>query len=140
MENYSFSLASPDEIEGSPEALRYLERGADNFGGMIGVQKAIQSVRQGQGFFIIGRNSNNISFCAFLTVTLQDTGKVLTSVLLGGDNFDEWFNELREYYYKLAKEHDCDEFCLMGRRGFKRYFPELTEVATVFRVILKAKP
>lgn len=140
MGKYSFSIASPDEVEASPEALKYLERGADNFGGLLGVRKALETARHGQSIFVFVKNAIILRGAIYLTITHQDTGKVLTSVLFGGDNFDEWASELREYYYKLAKEHDCDEFSLLGRRGFQRFFPELKEVATVFRVILKAKP
>lgn len=137
MGKYSFSQVSPEEIRSDPVALEYLSRGAGGFGGLISVENALQNYRIGQDLFVIVKYATILRGAIYLTVTMQDTGRVLSSVLLGGDNFSDWAEELKEFYYKLAKDHDCDEFVLMGRRGFKRYFPELSEVATVFRVILK---
>lgn len=137
MGKYSFIQVSPEEIQSDPKAMEYLQRGADGFGGMVSVERTLQNYLIGRDIYVIGKLRNNLACSIYLTVTHQETGKVLTSVLLGGDNFGDWAEELKDFYYKLAREHDCDEFMLMGRKGFKRYFSELSEVATVFRVILK---
>lgn len=138
MGNFRFHIASPEEIEINPEALAYLERGANGFGNSIGVQQAIKNSKVGLGKFILIFNASLLRGAIYLTITNQESGKIMTSVLLGGDDFDEWYMDLREFYYKLAIDEKCDEFWLMGRRGFKKYFPELNEVATIFRVILKS--
>lgn len=131
--SFSISLASPSEIEGNPEALKYLERGAADFGGLTSVAKTLQNARSGLGVYILIKDDTILRGCAYLTFTQQETGRVMTSVLLGGDDFHEWFRELKQFYYKLAKEQHCDEFMMMGRRGFKKFFPEMEEVATVYR-------
>lgn len=137
---YEFYLATPDEVEASPEALAYLERGAAGFGGLTSVVKAIQNCRLGIGKCVIVKIRNNITGAIYLTITEQETGRVMTSVLLGGDNFRAWAAELNAFYYKLAADNDCHEFMMMGRRGFKLYFPELIEVATIYRVISEKPP
>ncbi len=134
---YSFSIVSPDEVKSNLKAIEYLELGASNFGGIISVAKMIHNYSVGKDILVFVKFETKLRGAIYLTVTQQETGKVLTSVLLGGDHFHDWASELKEFYYKLAKDHNCDEFMMMGRHGFKRYFSELKEVATVFRVILK---
>lgn len=130
-----FERISPSEI--TPQIIKYLEIGAKNFGDLVHVDSLLQNYDPSRDLIIIGKNERLLRTAIYLTITHQEVGKVLTSVLLGGEGLSEWHDELRDFYYKLAREHDCDQFTLMGRYGFKHYFPELEEVATVFRVILK---
>lgn len=134
--SFNIRLACPSEIESNPEAIKYLERGATDFGGMASVAKCLEQARNGAGIFILINSAIKLAGAAYLTFTQQETGRIMTSVLLAGDDFVDWWGELREFYYKLLKEQHCDEFVMMGRRGFKKFFPELEEVATVFRLKL----
>lgn len=129
-----FEEVSAFSIAANAQALRFLEIGADNFGGMLNVHNIL---KDSPGcIFVNVKNNSRLVASIYLTITEQEIGLVLTSVLFGGVEFDEWYLELRDYYYALAKKYKCDHFTLMGRRGFKKYFPELEEVATVFRVKL----
>lgn len=134
--NFSFIQISSQEIAKNQQAIIYLEMGAAGFGGMLSVHQTIENAAEDKDLFILILYATKLVGAIHLTVTQQETGRVLTSVLLGGIEFEQWAEDLRQFYYKLAKDHNCDEFMLMGRRGFKRYFPELQEVATVFRVRL----
>lgn len=133
---HSFEIVSPDYIAADSKAIEYLERGAAGFGGMVSVKKTIREFKLGRDIFVLVKNETILRGAIHLNITQQETGRVLTSILLGGDDFGEWADELRKFYYKLAHDNECHEFSLMGRRGFKRYFPELQEIATVFRVRL----
>ena len=134
--SYSFVEVSPTQVASNCEALRFLEKAAEGFGGIFSVAKTLQNAISGKDLFVFVKNETKLRGAIHLTVTEQDVGRVLTSVLLGGEHFREWAQELREFYYKLAKQHACDEFYYMGRAGFKEYFPELKEVARIYRVIL----
>lgn len=140
MEKFEFIEVSAAEVAANPEAIKFLEEAANGYGGIVSVTKTLQNAVVGRDLFIFYKNAIKLRAAIHLTISHQEVGKVLTSVLLGGVDMQEWASELRDFYYKLAKQHDCDEFFYMGRRGFKRYFPELIEAATVYRVILKAKP
>lgn len=136
MAMFDFLISTPAEIKLDPLALKYLESGAHGFGGILSVENILNNFDPNHGLLIIIKTNDFTIGSIYLTFSQQETGKVMSSVLLGGDGFGEWAAELSQFYYKIAKENDCNEFTLMGRRGFKRYFPELEEVATVFRVSL----
>lgn len=138
MENVKFNLVPPQQL--SAEAINFLHIAAKEFGGMVSVLQTLENYDPRRDILVEVRNGHDFLAAIHLTVSHQATGKVLTSVLLGGHSFDLWHNNLKTFYYKLAQYHDCDEFMLMGRYGFKRFFPELEEVARVFRVRLKNKP
>lgn len=135
-------MANVDFIRVDPEALNsecigFLEDGAYGFGGITSVRSIFNNYNPGRDFLIDIRRDDESVGCIYLTVTRQDMGTVLTSILLGANGLGDWAAELRTFYYHLAKSQDCDQFIFMGRKGFKRYFAELEEVATVFRVNLK---
>jgi len=131
-----FEISTPEQIKNDHLAIRFLESGAKGFGGILSVNKALDGFNPSQAAFIIVKHGSETIGAIYLTFTQQEVGKVMSSVLLGGNNFSEWSKELSDFYYQIAKENYCDEFMLMGRKGFKKYFPELCEVATVFRVKL----
>lgn len=136
----NFSFVSAREIALNPEAIDFLERAAKNFGGIISVIKTLQNAVAGKDLFVLALNETKLLGAIHLTITQQDVGKVLTSVLLGGVDFRSWADELSKFYYNLAHQHRCDEFYYMGRAGFNRLFPELKEVARVYRLILEKTP
>lgn len=135
MENVEFHQVSPQEI--SSEAIILLEQAASGFGGMLSVTQTLQNYDSSKDVLVEVKNATILLAAIHLTISHQVNGKVLTSVLLAGDNLAFWHEDLSRFYYKLAADHDCDEFMLMGREGFKHYFPELEEVARIFRVKLK---
>lgn len=136
MGKFEFIKVIPENIRLDPSALKYLQDGATNFGGIQNVENILSNYDENRDLLIIVKNDYYTVGSIYLTFTQQEIGKVMTSVLLGGDKFGEWASELSKFYYKLADDNQCDEFMLMGRRGFKKYFPELREVATVFKVSL----
>lgn len=132
----SFDLCHPDLVRTNQTVMQYLIDAASDFGGIVSVNKALDLFDKQKDAFVVVSIGQDIVGSIYLTFTQQETGRVMTSVLLGGIRFSEWAKELSKFYYKLAKDMACDEFMLMGRRGFKKYFPELDEIATVFRVKL----
>lgn len=136
MGNCNFCLVSPHEILNNPEALHFLEIGAEGFGGIFSVAQTLQNYVVGKDLLVLVKKETKLLGTIHLTVTQQDVGRVLTSVLLGGVQFREWARELRDFYYKLATDNQCDEFYYMGRAGFAKLFPELKEAARIYRVIL----
>lgn len=135
MANVEFIRITPEQI--TSQHAHFLEAGAHDFGGMISVKRTLEHYDALKDILIEIIEQNTLVGCIYLTVTNQDTGRVLTSILLGAFGLSEWSDELKQFYYALSKQCDCDQFVFMGRRGFKRYFSELMEVATVFRVDLK---
>lgn len=135
MGNVEFVRISPEYI--TSQHTHFLEAGAHDFGGMISVTSVLKNYDERRDVLIEINNTEHIIGCIYLTVTHQDMGKILTSILLGAYGLSDWYDDLKDFYYELAKKSDCDQFVFMGRRGFKKYFSELTEVATVFRVDLK---
>lgn len=134
MASVEFNQISPDQL--TSRHLHFLESGAHDFGGMLSVKHILKNYDAKRDVLIeiVGQE---VLGCIYLTITQQDVGKILTSILLGAYGLNEWHEELKDFYYTLASKNDCDQFVFMGRRGFKKYFEELTEVATVFRVELK---
>lgn len=131
-----FSFCEPLDIIKSEQAFAYLLGAADGFGGKRSLVRYFDSYDPQTSSFVLVTLHVKLVGAIYLTFTQQEVGKVMSSILLGGDNFGDWAQDLSEFYYKTAKERECVEFNLMGRRGFKKYFPELEEVATVFRVKL----
>ncbi len=136
MAKFDFYIATPSEIRLDQKAVRFLESGANGFGGMLSVENILNNFVENHGLLIIVKSKKETIGSIYLTITQQEVGKVMTSVLLGGERFSEWKDELREFYYKTARENGCDKFSLLGRRGFKKFFPELKEIATLFEVSL----
>lgn len=131
-----FEISTPEQISGDPLAIKFLEDGASGFGGILSVKKALDEYIIGQSLFVTVKEDESTIGAIYLTFTQQEVGKVMSSILLGGYKFSSWADQLSDFYYRLAQDNKCDEFMLMGRKGFKKYFPELCEVATVFRVKL----
>lgn len=131
-----FEIVTPEEIRNDPKALKFLEIGASDFGGVLSVENILNNFSENIGLLIIVKSQERTIGSIYLTLTQQDIGKVMTSVLLGGENFTQWKDELRQFYYETARKNGCDKFSLLGRRGFKKYFPELKEIATLFEVSL----
>lgn len=136
----NFKIVPARELVLNPEALRFLELAAENFGGILSVTKTLQNADPIKDIFVLVLNEIKLRGAIHLTITHQDVGKVLTSVLLGGVELRSWASDLSKFYHKLAQDNECDEFYYMGRAGFHRLFPELKEVARVYRLILEKPP
>lgn len=132
----TFEISTPDQVRNDPLAMKFLAEAANGFGGTINVENILNNYDEKHGLLIIVNIEDHTIGAIYLTFTFQENVKVMTSVLLGGDRFNEWTSQLSDFYYKTAADNNCSEFMLMGRKGFKKYFPELQEVATVFRVSL----
>lgn len=137
MASVEFICIDPEDL--TTPHLHFLEAGAYDFGGMISVEYVLKHYDAKRDILIEITKYDDLVGCIYLTVTDQDIGKVLTSILLGAYGLSGWTESLKKFYYKLANDSGCDQFVFMGRRGFKKYFDELTEVATVYRVNLKNK-
>ena len=51
--------------------------------------------------------------------------KVLLVLLLGGDEFKEWRDEVDEVLLRFGKEHDCKYVEFFGRKGWTKFLKDL---------------
>lgn len=135
--SFSFQIVGSDEVRCNILAMHWLDQSAIEFGGITSVEKCLQQSDDGHGFFIFCKKAIKLRGVIYIVLSDQEVGSVLTLMLLGGNDLLEWSDDLRDFLYKIAKELDCDQFYYMGRKGFSRIFPELEEVARVYRKILK---
>lgn len=133
-------MVSFEEIPASDlddQCIEWLEQAASGFGGMVSVQNCVDQSHNGIGKFILAKKAIKLRGVFYLTFTQQEFGRVMTLLLLGGEDIAEWRDELAEFLYEFAHLHHVDQFFYMGRKGFSRLWPELEECARVYRVILK---
>lgn len=69
-------------------------------------------------------------------LTLRETPRVLTMLLLGGKDLHLWRDDLVEFLQNKAKKLQCTEFYMMGPLAWGKLFPELDLVSCVYH----AKP
>lgn len=131
--NFSFTEASSAEILLNPEAMMMLTEAAEGFGGMIHVKNLLSYDDDTKKKIVLVKYATKLLGCFALTFTEQEVGKVMTLVLLGGTHLELWKNELSKFLYETADKHVCKELYYMGRKGFARLFPQLEEIARVYR-------
>ncbi len=140
MEKFEFVETEPDELRLDYQAISWLEEAAANFGGMTSIENLLFLAKQDMAALVRVYDKKAIKLRGTFVVVFsqQEVGRVMSLFLLGGEDINEWKDELRGFLYNLAKEENIDQFFYMGRKGFVRLFPELEECARVYRLILKS--
>lgn len=72
--------------------------------------------------------------CGFITQILQyPQSRVLLVLFGGGRDFDEWKNEIWDYFEGYARENNCDEVQMMGRLGWTKLYPDARTGWAIYR-------
>lgn len=58
--------------------------------------------------------------------------KVCTVILGGGRDAKEWIRSFADHMTLWSKSMGCDELRIVGRRGWKHYLEDATELGTIF--------
>lgn len=73
------------------------------------------------------------TFC--LTIRDISDKRILTMLLLGGENLMSWRDDLVEFMEAIAQKYACHEFYMMGPKAYERMFPEISLVSCVYKKI-----
>lgn len=58
--------------------------------------------------------------------------KVCTVILGGGRDAREWIRSFADHMTQWSQSMGCDELRIVGRRGWKHYLEDATELGTIF--------
>lgn len=116
------------------QSIDYLDYAAKSINDYHGVEQAFAQVKSGIGHIYQVFRDNELIGCFFLNFIHNHLGYVMNMILLGGRELTTWSEDLTKFLWKLADDEKADEFCYLGRDGFKKIFPHLEKVAVLYRV------
>ncbi len=86
----------------------------------------IKDLCQAQHMQLWVKYENDTVRGAFVTQILNyPQMKILLVLLLGGNDFIEWRDEVDEVLLKFGKEHDCKFVEFFGRKGWGNYLKDI---------------
>lgn len=114
------------------KAIEYLDRAVKKSpANDITVLDALAHVRSGTGDIYLAYR-DDLCGTFFLMCGKGNNGKILDVVLLGGDDFMSWRNEVKEFTINLAKSMGCNQVWIVGREGWGHVFPDMEPIGTVY--------
>jgi len=131
-----FVEVSSEDVLDNPQAYNWLLEAAENFGGVAYLREILAS---GEKKCVFVKKETKLLGALIIIFSQQHMGRIMTLALLGGCELSDWSKELSDYLYSVAHQEKADQFFYFGRKGFSKYWPELLEVARVYRVVLNHK-
>lgn len=83
-------------------------------------------------YTITDRDALKACFC----VVFHLDGKIMSLVLLGGEDVKSWRDEFVEFLFATAKKNGAVQFTMMGPLAWGKLFPELKLMSCVFGINL----
>lgn len=133
MPKIEFVLLTNQAIDKLPtKALEFLSKAVEKTNSNFSVDAAIQQFYQGLGYIYTAYYNDRIIGCFFINFSLVSGGKILSIILMGGENTQLWFEDIEDFFSNLAKQCECFKLTLMGRRGWGKIYPSLKEEAVLY--------
>lgn len=129
-----FRQVMPDEFDFlGGKSIQFLEEAARSMHNYLEVPIALQQARTGSGRIYQVFDKTQLYGCFFMNFLTNHIGKTINLILLGGENLAAWADDLSDFLHDLAEIEDVDELTVMGRPGFKKFFPKLEHFACIYR-------
>jgi len=117
----------PDMVEVMwPNVVEHVESACKHSNGELDTDGILLDLIDDKMRLIVMRNEDGIVAVMTIKINYFDTGKkVLTIVTTGGDNIDDWVNEIDQALTEISKREKCSEIYIVGRAGWTRKLKRL---------------
>lgn len=99
----------------------FLEKGIEYSNGELSIDSILEKINSSQIILITIFEDGKLIAVVSLEQCTFDTGKrILNIQLAGGENLDQWFEQIEQIAYGFAKQYDCSEVYIVGRKGWAK--------------------
>lgn len=138
MASVEFHQVPIDQLETIPQqAYIYLDDACRQLKDLMTVKMAVDGVISGLGAIFLVFADNVLTGAIYIDFKINHVGKTMNIVLLGGVNFEEWFDDMRFFIMRLAMDRDVNECTILGRKGWERLLPDMEFLGILLRKKIK---
>lgn len=118
--NYDIVKDCWDEIE------PFIQRAIDESNDEMNIDTVLNRIDKKELLLATVFKDGKLVAVVVYELTIFESGKRAIHIqLAGGDNMDEWFEQIEQIANDLAKVQDCSEVYIIGRKGWERQMKHL---------------
>lgn len=105
-----------------PICAEHIDRAITESNGELDIELIKQSIKDElMLLLVVYKDAKIVASCTLEKRGFQSGKEVIHIATLGGDNIEEWADKLNDAIVALAKDYNCNEIYIIGRKGWERF-------------------
>lgn len=121
-----FLKVQPAEIDLlHPKAIQYLQDATDRTPGSVSrLDVTLDIAKKGYGNIYLIFDENTLTGVAYILVYPSPRGKIVSPILVGGDNMRSWQKDFYDFIQDFARKLNAVKIRWIGRKGWMKAYPK----------------